>query len=73
MADINCKEYSREKKSDVSRRSRRTVMFSCRYSVNSARKSKSGLELKLTWVNSSASQSAMSSDASGYKSFRAIT
>lgn len=44
MANINCKEYSREKKSEVSRRSRRTVMFSCRYSVNSVKKSKSGLE-----------------------------
>ena len=35
MAEINCREYSREKKSYGSRRSKRVVMFSCRYSANS--------------------------------------
>ena len=35
MAEINCREYSREKKSYESRRSKRAVIFSCRYSTNS--------------------------------------
>ena len=36
MADINCSEYNLEKKSGASRRSSRAVIFSCRYSINSA-------------------------------------
>ena len=36
MAEINCSEYNLEKKSGASRRSSRAVMFSCRYSINSA-------------------------------------
>ena len=36
MAEINCSEYNLEKKSGASRRSSRAVIFSCRYSINSA-------------------------------------
>ncbi len=36
MAEINCNEYNLEKKSGASRRSSRAVIFSCRYSINSA-------------------------------------
>lgn len=66
MADINCKEYNREKKSYVSRRSKRAVIFSCRYSDNSVGDQAHVYHKSLTWVNSSASQRAMSSEASGY-------
>lgn len=40
-------------------------MFSCRYSVNSASDQAHSYYKSLTWVNSSASQRAMSSEASG--------
>ena len=41
-------------------------MFSCRYSVNSAGDQARIYYRPLTWVNSSASQRAMSSEASGF-------
>ena len=41
-------------------------MFSCRYSVNSADDQAHVYLRSLTWVNSSASQRAMSSEASGF-------
>ena len=41
-------------------------MFSCRYSVNSAGDQAHVYDKSLTWVNSSASQRAMSSEASGF-------
>ena len=46
MAEINCSEYNLEKKSGASRRSSRAVIFSCRYSINSA-----GSLLILTLLN----------------------
>ena len=41
-------------------------MFSCRYSVNSTSGQKHAQHISLTWVNSSASQRAISSEASGF-------
>lgn len=41
-------------------------MFSCRYSVNLADYQLHVEHMLLTWVNSSASQRAMSSEASGF-------
>ena len=41
-------------------------MFSCRYSANSAGNQADVYHKLLTWVNSSASQRAMSSEASGF-------